>query len=57
VVEPLLDTFLNQLFATGPVTPREAADALEGRPGFISLAKKPARARSACRERSGYSWR
>jgi GNAT superfamily N-acetyltransferase len=35
------DPFLNQLFAAGPVTPREAADALDGRPGFIWLAKEP----------------
>ena len=26
------DPFLNQLFAAGPVTPREAAEALEGHP-------------------------
>jgi GNAT superfamily N-acetyltransferase len=35
------DPFLNQLFAAGPVTPHEAADALEGRPGFIWLAEEP----------------
>jgi GNAT superfamily N-acetyltransferase len=35
------DPFLNQLFAAGPVTPREAVEALEGRPGFIWLAEKP----------------
>jgi GNAT superfamily N-acetyltransferase len=35
------DPFLNQLFAAGPVTPREAAEALEGRPGLIWLADDP----------------
>jgi hypothetical protein len=35
------DAFLNQLFAAGSVTPREAAEALEGRPGFIWLAEEP----------------
>ena len=35
------DPFLNQLFAAGPVTPREAAEVLEGRPGFIWLADDP----------------
>ena len=35
------DPFLNQLFAAGSVTPREAAEALEGRPGFIWLAEEP----------------
>jgi GNAT superfamily N-acetyltransferase len=35
------DPFLNQLFAAGPLTPREAAEALEGRPGFIWLAEEP----------------
>jgi GNAT superfamily N-acetyltransferase len=35
------DPFLNQLFAASPVTPREAVEALEGRPGFIWLAEKP----------------
>ncbi len=35
------DPFLNQLFAAGSVTPREAAAALEGRPGFIWLAEEP----------------
>ncbi len=35
------DPFLNQLFAAGSVTPREAAAALEGRPGFIWLADEP----------------
>ena len=29
------DPFLNQRFAAGSVTPRQAAEALEGRPGFI----------------------
>lgn len=35
------DPFLNQLFAAGSVTPREATEALEGRPGFIWLADEP----------------
>jgi ribosomal protein S18 acetylase RimI-like enzyme len=35
------DRFLNQLFATGTVAPRDAASALEGRPGFVWLAEKP----------------
>lgn len=35
------DPFLNRLFAAGPVTPREAVEALEGRPGFIWLAEEP----------------
>jgi len=35
------DPFLNQLFATGSVAPREAAEALEGRPGFVWLAEEP----------------
>jgi GNAT superfamily N-acetyltransferase len=35
------DPFLNQLFAAGSVTPREAAEALEGHPGFIWLAEEP----------------
>jgi GNAT superfamily N-acetyltransferase len=35
------DPFLNQLVAAGLVTPREAAEALEGRPGFIWLAEEP----------------
>jgi hypothetical protein len=35
------DPFLNQLFAPGPVTPGEAADALEGGPGFVWLAEEP----------------
>ena len=35
------DPFLNQLFAAGPVTSREAAEALEGHPGFIWLADEP----------------
>jgi len=35
------DPFLNHLFAAGSVAPREAADALEGRPGFVWLAEKP----------------
>ena len=32
------DPFLNQLFASGSITPREAAEVLEERPGFIWLA-------------------
>jgi GNAT superfamily N-acetyltransferase len=35
------DPFLNQLFARGSVAPREAAEALDGRPGFIWLADEP----------------
>ena len=35
------DPFLNQLFAAGPVRPREAAESLQGRPGFIWLAEEP----------------
>jgi len=35
------DPFLNQLFAQGSVTPREAVEALEGRPGFVWLAEEP----------------
>jgi GNAT superfamily N-acetyltransferase len=35
------DPFLNQLFAAGPVRPREAAEALDGRPGFVWLAEEP----------------
>jgi GNAT superfamily N-acetyltransferase len=35
------DPFLNQLAATGPVRNREAAEALEGRPGFVWLAEEP----------------
>jgi ribosomal protein S18 acetylase RimI-like enzyme len=35
------DRFLNQLFASGHVAPREAAAALEGWPGFVWLAEKP----------------
>jgi GNAT superfamily N-acetyltransferase len=31
------DPFLNHLFATGGVAPREAAEALQGRPGFVWL--------------------
>jgi len=36
------DPFLNHLFASGTVTPRGAAEALEGRPGFVWLAEEPA---------------
>lgn len=35
------DPFLNQLFAAGSVTPRETAEALEGRPAFMWLAEEP----------------
>ena len=35
------DRFLNQLFATADVAPREAAEALDGRPGFVWLAEEP----------------
>jgi len=35
------DPFLNQLFAAGSVTSREAAEALEGHPGFVWLADEP----------------
>ena len=35
------DPFLNQLFASASVTSREAAEALEGRPGFVWLADEP----------------
>jgi GNAT superfamily N-acetyltransferase len=35
------DPFLNQLFTAGSVTPREAAEVLEERPGFIWLADEP----------------
>jgi hypothetical protein len=37
------DPFLNQLFAAGSVTPREAAEALDGYPGFVWLAEEPRR--------------
>jgi GNAT superfamily N-acetyltransferase len=37
------DPFLNQLFAAGSVTPREAAEALDGHPGFVWLAEEPRR--------------
>jgi GNAT superfamily N-acetyltransferase len=35
------DPFLNHLFASGSVTPRDAAEALEGRPGFVWFAQEP----------------
>jgi len=35
------DRFLNQLFASRSVTPRDATAALQGRPGFVWLAEKP----------------
>jgi GNAT superfamily N-acetyltransferase len=35
------DRFLNQLFASENVAPRDAAAALEGRPGFVWLDAKP----------------
>ena len=34
------DRFLNQLFASRKIAPRDAAEALEGRPGFVWLAEK-----------------
>src|SRR5205823_6917916 len=37
------DPFLNQLFASGRVAPRDAAEALEGRPGFVWLVEAPDR--------------
>jgi GNAT superfamily N-acetyltransferase len=37
------DPFLNHLFASGSVVPRDAAEALDGRPGFIWLVEEPAR--------------
>jgi GNAT superfamily N-acetyltransferase len=36
------DRFLNQLFAGGRIAPRQAAEALDGRPGFVWLAEEPA---------------
>jgi GNAT superfamily N-acetyltransferase len=36
-VSSRFDRFLNQLFADGKITPREAAEALDGRPGFVWL--------------------
>ncbi|HEY3184728.1 MAG TPA: GNAT family N-acetyltransferase [Gaiellaceae bacterium] len=41
-VNSRFDAFLNQLFASGSVAPREAAAALEGRPGFVWLIEEPA---------------
>ena len=38
-----LDPFLNQLFASESVAPRDAADALGGRPGFVWLVEEPDR--------------
>ena len=35
------DRFLNQLFASEKVAPRDALAAFEGRPGFVWLAEKP----------------
>ena len=40
------DPFLNHLFATGSVAPREAAEALQGRPGFVWLDDESAAAGS-----------
>jgi hypothetical protein len=37
------DPFLNQVFAASSVTPREAAEALDGHPGFVWLAEEPRR--------------
>ena len=39
-VSSTYDRFLNQLFATADVSPREAAEALGGRPGFVWLAER-----------------
>jgi hypothetical protein len=50
------DPFLNQLFAQGSVTPREAAEALEGRPGSSGLLKNRGRARWVRRERRNCHW-
>jgi GNAT superfamily N-acetyltransferase len=36
------DPFLNHLFAEATVTPRQVADVLDGRPGFVWLAENPA---------------
>jgi GNAT superfamily N-acetyltransferase len=41
------DAFLNQLFASGPVTARQALEALEGRPGFVWLAAPEAEGMSS----------
>jgi len=41
-VSSQFDPFLNHLFAEATVTPRQVADALEGRPAFVWLAEKPA---------------
>ena len=35
------DPFLNHLFTSGSVAPREAAEALDGRPGFVWLVEEP----------------
>jgi hypothetical protein len=35
------DRFLNQFFAGGSVAPRDAAEALDGRPGFVWLVEEP----------------
>jgi GNAT superfamily N-acetyltransferase len=45
------DPFLNQLFASGRVAPRDAADALAGRPGFVWLVEEPDRTTGAERLR------
>jgi hypothetical protein len=37
------DPFLNHLFASGRVAPRDAAEALGGRPGFVWLVEEPDR--------------
>jgi hypothetical protein len=49
------DPFLNQLFAAGPLTPREAAEALEGQPGFIWLAQEPSPSKVAVPGMEGLS--
>jgi GNAT superfamily N-acetyltransferase len=41
-VNSSFDRFLNQLFAGGPIAPRDVADALDGRPGFVWLAEATA---------------
>ena len=50
------DPFLNQLFAAGSVTPREAAEALDGHPGFIWLAEELRRGEIGAPERRACCW-
>jgi GNAT superfamily N-acetyltransferase len=40
-VSSQFDPFLNHLFAAAKVTPRQVADALDGRPAFVWLAETP----------------